>query len=689
MVSAKKGSILKFWDSLSNMVSGLGGEKDKTAFTLWTLYVLSQAQLDAAYRGDWMARKICDIPPDDATREWRYWQAEDEQIKLIEAEEHRLGIQQKTCDALTLARLYGGALMVMGIGDEDAESPLEIEKVKQGDLQFVHVLGRFDVGTETLERDPLSPYYGEPQAYTVNSQSKGSVKIHPSRVVRFMGNRVPTLAANTDGWGDSVLQSLAEAIKDSGATLKNIANLVFEAKVDIVNVPDLADTLSNDEYTTRLIERFSNANALKSVINTLVLNEDETWQRVQQTFTGLPEVAQLLLLCTCGAADIPATRFLGQSPTGLTATGESDIRNYYDKISSMQNMKIKPALKRLDNVLMVSALGKLDDQIYYDWAPLWQLDAVQKADVSLKQAQAFQVDVNANILDINSLRKARENQIIESETYPGFKGILDDQPEVPVLKEEAEPVIEQFGKAKEAQETRKLRRKLWTRDMQPKPLYVRRNVVNAKEIIAWAKAQGFRTTLQAGDMHVTICYSKAPVDWLKVGQTYPGGDQKGELTVAPGGPRIVEIWDTANGKGKVAVLQFASSELCWRHEDIKSAGASFDFPSYVPHITISYDVDGVDAEAIVPYRGKIVLGPEIFEEIDESWREKITEDKGASAESPLSKRVSKLEKKLDVKPAESVTKIDVQPVVEVKRPRKQKITKQKDGSTIVENLDED
>lgn len=45
------------------------------------------------------------------------------------------------------------------------------------------------------------------------------------------------------------------------------------------------------------------------------------------------------------------------------------------------------------------------------------------------------------------------------------------------------------------------------------PLYVCRPVVNADQIIAWAKAQGFETALPAEDMHVTICFSKQPVDW--------------------------------------------------------------------------------------------------------------------------------------------------------------------------------
>jgi len=687
-----KPEVLRFWDSLSNLVAGLGGEKDKAAASTWRLVLLSPEQLEAAYRGDWMARKVVEIPADDSTREWRFWQADDKDTALIEAEEERLGLQHKTCEAQIKARLFGGSVMIMGVGDQDASTPLGT--VKKGDLQFIHVLTRHEVGTGSLNRDPLDRFFGEPEYYTINSQSKGSVKVHPSRVVRFVGNGTPSNATNTDGWGDSVLQALGDSVKDAGGTLANIANLVYEAKIDIINVPDLADTLSNEEYTRKLIERFSNANALKSVLNTLLLAEDEKWQRVQATFTGLPDIAQLFLLCTSGAADIPATRFLGQSPAGLSATGESDIRNYYDKVASMQNTRLRPALRRLDDVVIMSALGKLNPDIYYDWAPLWQLDEVQRAETNLKLATAFKIDVDANLLDINTLRQAREQQIIESETYPGFKQLLADQPEEPVLQE-ADPVVQ--GQFEEIKKLHSKRRRIFKRDMQPKSLYVRRNVTNAKEIIAWAKAQGFSTTLNADDMHVTVCYSKEPVDWLSVGEDWTG-NEKGEVVVGPGGPRVVEKWATRNGKGDVVVLQFSSSALQYRHMDLKARGASWDFPEYIPHISITYDPGDVDVDDVEPYRGKIVLGPEIFEEIDDDWADKIKEDRiTVDRKAKLGKRVAALE--AVVKDGAPTTppapqpvptiKVDVQPVIELKRPRKTKITQQKDGSAIVENLDEE
>ena len=73
-----------------------------------------------------------------------------------------------------------------------------------------------------------------------------------------------------------------------------------------------------------------------------------------------------------GAADIPGTRLLGQSPAGMNATGESDLRNYYDRLQAMF---------RMDEALIRSALGSRPADVYYDWAPLWGMSEKEKADV--------------------------------------------------------------------------------------------------------------------------------------------------------------------------------------------------------------------------------------------------------------------------------------------------------------------
>lgn len=147
------------------------------------------------------------------------------------------------------------------------------------------------------------------------------------------------------------------------------------------------------------------------------------------------------------------------------------------------------------------------------------------------------------------------------------------------------------------------------------PLYISRPVLNHRQILAWARTQGFETLLEGEDLHVTIAYSRRPIDWMKIPAAFDM-DTDGKLTVPPGGARRVAV---LGDKGAV-VLKFSSPALQWRHKDIRELGASWDYPEYQPHITLTYDAGRVDLDSVKPYLGPIIFGPERFEQLDPDWR---------------------------------------------------------------------
>jgi len=153
-----------------------------------------------------------------------------------------------------------------------------------------------------------------------------------------------------------------------------------------------------------------------------------------------------------------------------------------------------------------------------------------------------------------------------------------------------------------------------------KTLYVSRPVLNTDAIIAWAKTQGFQTALQPDDLHVTIAFSRMSVDWTKLTQL------ENTVTVPAVAAYESKRFITRLGEtGDAAVLQFESDDLGRRWRQIKDAGASWDWPTYQPHITISWNAPaGIEAKA-QPYLGEIVLGPEVFAEVKEDWKDSVVE----------------------------------------------------------------
>lgn len=184
----------------------------------------------------------------------------------------------------------------------------------------------------------------------------------------------------------------------------------------------------------------------------------------------------------------------------------------------------------------------------------------------------------------------------------------------------------------------------------PRPLYVRRPVLNASDIIVWAAGEGFTSTLPADDLHVTIAYSKAPVNWLAVGDDWTDRPDSGPYSLEtssgslltnssepprpwswndpPGSLRIrdgVRRVEALGDKGAVC-LKFDAPALVERWLTFRRHGCSWEHPGFTPHVTITYAAPkGLKLANVEPYTGDIVLGEEVFEAPQENWETKIKE----------------------------------------------------------------
>lgn len=147
-------------DGLQSLATGLGTSRDKAASASYTFTPLNPAQLETAYRSAPLARKIVDLPAEDAFRHWREWQAEAVDISKIEAEEKRLGIQGKAIRAIKAARLHGGAAIYIGTRDQNTAMPLNPRAIGLGGLQYLHVLGRHELNAARSSATSVTPAMG-------------------------------------------------------------------------------------------------------------------------------------------------------------------------------------------------------------------------------------------------------------------------------------------------------------------------------------------------------------------------------------------------------------------------------------------------------------------------------------------------------------------------------------------------
>jgi phage-related protein (TIGR01555 family) len=652
------GFLARMMDGLSSVLAAMGGPNSLEARAR-AGGSGSQAAYETVYRTSWLARKVHDLPPKDMTREWRSWQAEKNAIEAIEAEERRLQLKQKVRSALLLARLHGGGALVLGLpGNPD--QPASLDSIGKGQLGFVHVVNRYQLRIPELVQDPGDPQFGCPVRYEMNVPQSPTVNLHPSRVIPFIDNPIPVGAAGStveSFWGDPLLESIGTTILDNGRVQETIADLLLEAKVDVITIPDLMTLVGNAEYEQRLIKRLALAHGFKRSNNALLLSgasgpnqQGEEWEQRQLRFDGLTDIAMLFLSVAAGAADIPATRLLGKSPDGMNATGDSDLRNYYDKLASDQVDDLEPRLDPLDEMLIRSALGNRPTDIYYEWNPLWQMQPETAATVGKTKAETVQIWSNLNLIPTIALEKSVQNMLIEDGSLPGLESALEELPDDERYPSESTDVGDPLAMPPNGDPTKvggndpnnpaappptrraandmRVIRLLRDRgdvsdalavqlaDATPRTLYVSRKVLNAAEIIGHFKSQGIESTVPPESVHVTVASSRTAIDWMKIANEWTS-EANGGLVIKPGGPRLVEVL----GDRGAIVLLFAANELVWRHQDILRAGASWEFEEYQPHITIVYDAQpDVDLSQVEPWKGEIRLGPEDFQEFKEAWR---------------------------------------------------------------------
>jgi phage-related protein (TIGR01555 family) len=586
----------------------------------------------AAYMSSGMLRKVIAIPAADRTQKWRDWQTDKDTIKLIETEEKRLGLQAKTKECERLRGIGGGAMILITAGDHS--QPLKPDMIAKGGLIAINVVSRWQIRGEDFVRELTDPMYGQPRMWVMDGDGK-QAKIHPSRVVCYRGDALPAGAAVSDEerfWGDSRLLRVFREVETSDNAQVWFAALIRKAKLLRVGIPDLLDLVETAEGRARLDQRIALIATGESSLNATVYRSgtgpDDPGEKIddyQITWAGIPAMMDAFNQQVAAVSDIPFTRLMGRSPAGMNATGEHDTDNWNDAVSDGQENETRPCLEQIDPVLLRSAGVAKPDEVTWRWAPLWTPTEQEEAATFKTTMEAVDLLQGTGAIPDRAFAEGLQNLMEEREYMPGLGTALaklseqerfglpggeDDGADPSELTETTnggkEAIQTSAGGGANPPEQRSARRA--ANDAAPRTLYVRRDVVNVAELKAWARAQGL-PALQEG-LYVTLAYSRTPIDWMKIDGEW-NQDAKGEITIQPGGVRIVEPLGD-----RTAVLLFTSSALSWRHESIIRSGASHDYDDYQPHISLTGEP--VDLTNVEPYRGKIVLGPEIFEDLDET-----------------------------------------------------------------------
>lgn len=143
-------------------------------------------------------------------------------------------------------------------------------------------------------------------------------------------------------------------------------------------------------------------------------------------------------------------------------------------------------------------------------------------------------------------------------------------------------------------------------------LYVYRPLMYGEQLVQWAKVIGLKDIVDPEEMHVTIAYSRNLVKWsqLKIDMTMTH-------VILPDQPRSIVVLD----KGIIA-LKFDSVHFQKRWQYFIDNGASWDYPSYQSHVTLSYKGSKRNFKNVEPFKDELQFGSEEWKPLDLNWKPK-------------------------------------------------------------------
>lgn len=393
-------------DDFANLFTGLGTSEDARTKSRPVGTILSYGEEELLWQCDALAARIIEKPSDDMVRAWFELNIENsDDAELVMAKLDELEAQRAFYDARCQERAHGGGAVYIKVDDGQAESePLNEKGIRS--IEYLTVLSMEELEGTNYVKD-IGRGYGRPALWRLRNhyrEGTAEVLIHESRLILFEGIQTSRKGIESrNGWGHSVLSRCYSAVRDFDTGYSGAAALMPAFLQDVWGIKDLARLASMPDGLEILKKRIKGVMISRSMLKSTVIDADnETFERTAVQVTGLPDLLDRFANRLAAAARMPVTLLMGQAPAGLNATGESDVRWYYDEISSEQEQRLRPKLNRLIKLLLLAKDGPTKGAEPENWTiafrPLWQPTLKETIETRKIQSEIDVKYVDAGVL---------------------------------------------------------------------------------------------------------------------------------------------------------------------------------------------------------------------------------------------------------------------------------------------------
>lgn len=394
-------------------------------------------------------RKMVGTIAEEMTRKWIKLKTvgdddKSERVKQLYDALERFHVRDKFREAAEHDGYFGGGQIYIDVlspknvsawtDDNELQSKLFIseKKIPKGSLKGFQVIEPVWTYPGVYNaQNPLSPDFYKPTQWFVMGKT-----VHASRMIDFVSRQVPDLLkASYNFRGLSLIQIAEPYVNNWLRTRDSVSDMIHSFSIPVIGT-DMSQVLQGGG-AENLLMRLMMFNQCRDNRGAFAKDNNkeqpETVEFVNAPLSGLDTLQAQAQEQMASVSSIPLVKLLGITPNGLNASSDGEIRVFYDYIHSLQQSIFKTPLKRVLDVIQLSEFGDIDPDIYFEFEPLYEMSAKEKADIRLVDAQTDAVYVTqVQALSANEVRE----KIADDPDSPYHSLDLSDEIEIDLEEDE-------------------------------------------------------------------------------------------------------------------------------------------------------------------------------------------------------------------------------------------------------------
>tara|TARA_R110000851_G_scaffold162557_1_gene306415 strand:+ start:7088 stop:8623 length:1536 start_codon:yes stop_codon:yes gene_type:complete len=373
-----------------------------------------------------LVSKACFVPARDAIKKGYKITAnsgEDIDSEIITAltdRDKHFKINKNLVEFAGFNRVFGIRVALFRVESSDKkyyEKPFNIDGVTKGSYKGISQIDPSwmtpELSSESL-MDPAHPDFYEPSWWNI-----GGKRYHKSHLCIILHDEVADIMKPSYNYGGiSIPQIIYERVYAAERTANEAPLLALTKRMNVIKT-DIGKALANQEAFE---DRLSVANNFRDNFGILAIDKDEEWQQAETTLSDLDAAIMTQYQIVAGLSNVPATKLLGTSPKGFSATGEFEESTYYDLLETIQTDQYEPLLDRHYALLIKSEIAPKHNiepfEFKLTWEPLKSMTPKEKAEVGEINSRT-----DGQLVQAGSIDAAEARDRLISDPNSGYNGL--------------------------------------------------------------------------------------------------------------------------------------------------------------------------------------------------------------------------------------------------------------------------